>query len=48
MEDGRITCMGPHDAVLEASSYYRSAWTAWARSRSMSYRIGEKEGRHVR
>ncbi|WP_347711423.1 ABC transporter ATP-binding protein [Olsenella uli] len=48
MEDGRITCMGPHDAVLETSSYYRSAWAAWTRSRSMSYRIGEKEGRHVR
>ena len=48
MEDGRIACMGPHDAVLETSSYYRSAWTAWTRSRSMSYRIGEKEGRHVR
>ena len=48
MEDGRIACMGPHDAVLEASSYYRSAWAAWTRSRSMSYRIGEKEGRHVR
>lgn len=48
MEDGRITCMGPHNAALEASSYYRSAWAAWTRSRSMSYRIGEKEGRHVR
>ena len=48
MEDGRIACMGPHDAVLETSSYYRSAWAAWTRSRSMSYRIGEKEGRHVR
>ena len=48
MEDGRITCMGPHDAVLEASSYYRSAWAAWTRSRSMSYRTGEKEGRNVR
>lgn len=58
MEDGRITCVGPHDDVLEKSSYYRSAWAAWTRSRSMSYRVGtavagahdggKKEGLHVR
>lgn len=58
MEDGRITCVGPHDDVLEKSPYYRSAWAAWTRSRSMSYCVGtgvagahddgKKEGLHVR
>ena len=40
MEDGRITCVGAHDDVLGRSPYYRSAWAAWTRSRSMSYRVG--------
>ena len=40
MGDGRVSCVGTHDEVLEKSRYYRGAWAAWTRSRSMSYRVG--------
>ena len=43
VEDGRIACVGTHDDVLAASPYYRGAWDAWCRSRTMSYRIGAGE-----
>lgn len=42
VEDGSLTCLGTHEDVLARSPYYRSAWDAYRRSRSMSYHAGAK------
>ena len=40
VEDGHLTSVGSHRETLERSPYYRGAWDAYQRSRSMSYRVG--------
>lgn len=40
VEDGRVSCVGPHEEVLRRNSGYRRSWETYARARTLSYAVG--------